>query len=96
MNLIILRGLPGSGKTTLAKLLTEETNCCIFSVDDYFTNPDTDEYQFNFSENHFHEYGLRTNPSAKETTINQREDDYEEHEDNHAQPEHDKILWSKE
>ena len=51
-NLILLRGLPGSGKSTLAALLSEGGKYNIYSVDDYFTNPETGEYNFNFSENH--------------------------------------------
>lgn len=50
--LIILRGLPGSGKTTIAKSLSEENKYPVFSIDDYFTNPTTGEYKFIFSENH--------------------------------------------
>lgn len=50
-NLIIIRGLPGAGKTTLAKILAEE-KYPVFSIDDYFTNPQTGEYQFDFSKNH--------------------------------------------
>ena len=33
----VLRGLPGSGKTTLAKKLAEKYNAKIFSTDDLFT-----------------------------------------------------------
>lgn len=51
-NLILLRGLPGSGKSTLATLLSEGGKYNCYSVDDYFTNPETGEYQFDFSKNH--------------------------------------------
>ncbi|MCG3164926.1 MAG: hypothetical protein POELPBGB_00686 [Bacteroidia bacterium] len=50
-SLIMFRGLPGSGKSTLAKVLSEG-KYPVFSVDDYFTNPKTGEYKFEFSENH--------------------------------------------
>lgn len=50
--LILLRGLPGSGKTTLAKVLSENNTYPVFSVDDYFTNEITGEYIFNFQNNH--------------------------------------------
>jgi predicted kinase len=51
-SLIILRGLPGSGKSTLAKVLSEGGKYPVLSIDDYFTNPQTGEYKFEFSENH--------------------------------------------
>lgn len=51
-SLILLRGLPGSGKTTLANVLSENHTYPIFSVDDYFTNELTGEYIFNFKDNH--------------------------------------------
>lgn len=51
-SLIILRGLPGSGKSTLANILSETNKWPIFSIDDYFTNPTTKVYEFNFAENH--------------------------------------------
>jgi predicted kinase len=49
--LILLRGLPGSGKTTLAHVLSEEGKYPVFSVDDYFTD-ENGHYEFRFQENH--------------------------------------------
>lgn len=51
-SLILLRGLPGSGKSTLAKVLSENGKYPVFSVDDYFTDKISGEYQFQFEENH--------------------------------------------
>ncbi|RHX88520.1 AAA family ATPase [Leptospira stimsonii] len=50
--LILIRGLPGAGKSALAKLLSENGTYPVFSVDDYFTNPETKEYRFQYTENH--------------------------------------------
>jgi broad-specificity NMP kinase len=52
LSLIILRGLPGAGKTTLAKLLSEGVKWPVFSIDSYFTDPLTNEYNFQFDKNH--------------------------------------------
>lgn len=51
-NLILLRGLPGSGKSTLAKVLSEDGKHPFYSVDDYFTNNETGDYNFEYLNNH--------------------------------------------
>lgn len=51
-SLIIIRGLPGAGKSTLAEVLSEDGKYPCFSVDDYFTNRENGEYQFKYDENH--------------------------------------------
>ncbi len=51
-NLILLRGLPGAGKNSLAAVLSENGKYPVFAIDDYFTNKITGEYQFNFAENY--------------------------------------------
>ncbi len=50
--LILLRGLPGAGKTSLAQLLSEGGKYPLFSVDDFFTDPTTGAYQFEYTKNH--------------------------------------------
>lgn len=47
----MLRGLPGAGKSTLAKQLSEGGKHPVFSIDSYFTN-EKGEYDFKFDENH--------------------------------------------
>lgn len=51
-SLILLRGLPGSGKSTLAKELSENGKYPVYSVDDYFTDPKSGRYNFEFDKNH--------------------------------------------
>jgi len=51
-SLILLRGLPGAGKSSLANVLSENRQYPVFAIDDYFTNKITGEYQFNFAENY--------------------------------------------
>jgi predicted kinase len=52
-SLILLRGLPGSGKTSLAKVLSEGGKYPVYSVDDYFTNIETGEYVFDYKNNQY-------------------------------------------
>lgn len=59
--LILLRGLPGSGKTTLAGVLSENGKYPCFSVDDYFINPSTGEYLFDFKQNYIAYEQCKTN-----------------------------------
>lgn len=51
-NLILLRGLPGAGKSRLANVLSENGKYPVFAIDNYFTNKITGEYVFNFAENY--------------------------------------------
>jgi predicted kinase len=51
-SLFLLRGLPGSGKSSLAESLSENGKYPVFSVDSYFTNAETGAYNFEFDKNH--------------------------------------------
>ncbi|MGE0569277.1 MAG: AAA family ATPase [Bacteroidia bacterium] len=50
-DLILLRGLPGAGKSELAVSLSEDGKYPFYSVDDYFTD-ESGKYNFKFNENH--------------------------------------------
>ena len=50
-SLIIIRGLPGSGKSSLAKVLSENGKYPVFSIDDYFTDSEGN-YLFVYNENY--------------------------------------------
>ncbi len=50
-SLILLRGLPGSGKSTVAAVLSEG-KYPVLSIDSYFTDPQTGKYNFEFDKNH--------------------------------------------
>lgn len=58
--LILLRGLPGAGKSTLAGILSEN-RYPVYSVDDYFTDPETGAYTFKHNENHLAYQQCETN-----------------------------------
>lgn len=49
--LLLLRGIPGSGKTTLANQIANSNGAPIFSIDSYFEN-EKGEYQFDYTKNH--------------------------------------------
>ncbi len=49
--LILLRGLPGSGKSALAALLSEDGKYPVHCIDQYFTDADG-HYHFRFDENY--------------------------------------------
>jgi predicted kinase len=51
-SLILLRGLPGSGKSTFAELISEKGRYPVYSIDSFFTNPETGNYSFDFSKNY--------------------------------------------
>lgn len=51
-SLILLRGLPGSGKSSLAESLSENGKYPVYSVDDFFTDKITGAYKFEFEKNH--------------------------------------------
>lgn len=65
-SLIILRGLPGSGKTALAKLLSEDGKYPVFGIDDYFTDA-SGHYNFRFEDNFkaYEHCRLRTEEAMK-------------------------------
>jgi predicted kinase len=51
-SIILLRGLPGSGKSSLAKLLSEDGKYPVTAIDNYFTDPVTGHYNFDPYKNH--------------------------------------------
>src|SRR5688572_16123789 len=48
---------------------------------------------FNFPEQHFHEYRLRADPSAKQPSEGGGEQDDKHDERNHRKTEYEKVLW---
>jgi len=52
MELLLLRGLPGSGKSTLAKVLAKNSSAPVFGVDDFFTDPISGIYHFDYKRNY--------------------------------------------
>ena len=49
--LILIRGLPGSGKSSFAKVISEDGRYPVFEIDDYFTDSEGN-YSFRYEENH--------------------------------------------
>lgn len=49
--LILLRGLPGAGKSTLAGILATKEDV-VLSIDDFFTDSRTGKYTFDHTRNH--------------------------------------------
>lgn len=49
--LILLRGLPGSGKSSFAALISDGGRYPVYCIDDFFTDPETGEYRFDFKDN---------------------------------------------
>lgn len=68
-NLILVRGLPGAGKTELSALLAEE-KWPVFSVDDYFTDA-KGNYRFEFDKNHLAYKACEEN--CRKTMMDQKE-----------------------
>jgi predicted kinase len=71
--LIVIRGLPGSGKSSFALAISEEGKYPVYCIDDYFTDSKTGIYQFDHSLNH-KAYALclentEKSMSAKQTKI---------------------------
>lgn len=63
--MFIMRGLPGSGKSTAARRLAADYDAIICSADDYFVNSDTGEYEFNGSLlRHAHQFCQKMAASA--------------------------------
>ena len=50
-SLVLLRGLPGSGKSSLAHLLSEQGKYPVFCIDDYFLDKNG-VYLFDYAQNH--------------------------------------------
>ena len=68
-SIILLRGLPGAGKSALAAVLSEEGRYPVFSVDSYFTSANG-EYSFRHDENHvaYRECAAQTEAAMKAGT----------------------------
>jgi predicted kinase len=59
-SILLLRGLPGSGKSTFASLLAGTDGFLVYSLDEFFTN-DEGEYRFDYKKNHLAYQQCQTN-----------------------------------
>src|SRR4051812_18183151 len=62
-SIVLLRGLPGSGKSTMARVLSANGNFPVFSVDDFFTD-EQGNYKFDHLKNHLAYDKCRQNAEA--------------------------------
>jgi len=68
LSLILLRGLPGAGKSSIASILSSDGKFPVHAVDHYFTNSETGKYEFDYAKNHlaYRQCEERTRSSMEE------------------------------
>ena len=73
-------------------LLPDFLKCPTFICEHLLFRPRSLYQKFNFTEKHFHEYGLRTNPTAKQSSESCSEEDNENNECHHPKAQNEKVL----